>query len=127
MNFVGLCDRCRVHPSEMVLGQMCLCAPCAELIAWTHGVQASVDPGASSPIMPAMANPMAFVGAAPAKPPAKDDSIVPWGRFVLILGGTAALALVGYWVFKIGEEAQETRRGIMRVVENHPEVVKAFV
>ncbi len=131
-----LCDRCRAHPPELVLGSMCLCAPCAEQIAWSHGVQATAPAPASSPRAPApavMNGADPFVGFQIAHMASGDSALkrmnegFPWVRVMAVLGGVAVVGVVGLWVYKITETVGETKRSAMRIVENHPEVLKAVL
>lgn len=124
---MSLCERCRAHPAEMTMGEICLCTPCAEQLSWSHGVQASPQPAAIPPPgTPRHVVADYLVGAQLAQklaePPRSDG--FPWLRVMAALGGVAVVGVAGLWIYKITETAGETRRSAMRVIETHPEVLR---
>jgi hypothetical protein len=34
---MSFCDRCHAHPAEVVFGEMMVCSPCADVLAWDYG------------------------------------------------------------------------------------------
>ena len=116
-----LCERCRAQPVEIVVGNMCLCAPCAAEIGWSSPEASGYATGSLFPVSPFEIG-QSFGRRLTGKPEPEPVAL-PLGRIALALGGLAILSLGLMWVYKIHEGAVETRRGVMRAVEKHPEMM----
>jgi len=115
------CERCRVHPATHAVASMCVCHPCAELLAYDYRVP--IAPLASS-AGPAYVGAMPGAGgAAVAEADGKRGDSFPFLRVMFVLGGVAVVGGVVLWARHVFETTQAARR----TIEKHPELLTALI
>ncbi len=126
-----VCERCRTHPAEVIFGESSVCMPCAETMAWSLGMPFDpsqlehVTSGISdvSPIgviVPpiGVAESLGLFSLGPKK---KDDGF-PFVRVTLLLGGIAAVGVVGL----MAVNALKTANVARETIKKHPELLAAL-
>ncbi len=142
------CERCRTQPAEVILGDLSVCMPCAETMAWSLGFP--LDPSQLEHVTSGggyvtgetftedpwllLTPPTALYKGlrdfgiinpitAPKKPAgaAADDGF-PWIRVTLVLGGIAAVGVVGLMAVNALKTASTARETIAK----HPELLAAL-
>jgi hypothetical protein len=131
-----LCERCRVHLPDVIFGELSVCFPCAETMAWTIGVP--FDPsqlehvtagiGDVTPIGVALppigvAEALGLISVMPRKKP--DDGF-PFVRVMLVLGGVAAVGVVGLMAVNAMKTADKGLSAARETIIKHPELLAAL-
>jgi hypothetical protein len=130
-----LCERCHVHQADVIFGDLSVCGPCAETMAWSLGIP--YDPsqiehvtGGIGDVTPigavvppiGIAESLGLVSLMPGgtrrQQQGKDDGF-PFFRVMLVLGGVAAVGVVGLMAVNAMKTTAAARDTIMK----HPELL----
>ena len=152
-----LCERCRMHPADVVVADMCVCEPCASVLEWSYGIVRDDAPPAppahvvsdrisgeehyqTSGIGDVIMSPPLSVARAfgmfddhvpgavgAARVAEKPTGGFPWFTLVLAVGGVAAIGTMALALVRVAETAREAQREGREFITKHPEVLTALV